>query len=416
MKRATFSIPELAPCFFAIFIDVLGSGIVLPILTILFTAVHSPILPAGSDVTLRYFYLSLGLLLYPLFMFFGASFMGDLSDVIGRKKVLMASMGGLALGLGLIGVGLKLLFLPLIFIGRAVAGLMSASMPVALATIADLSTEENKATHMSYVALVQGLAFIAAPFLGGILSDHALNRALSFSFPLFMASVLAVIAILWIGFFFIDTLVIGERKEIKLKKFFDLMAKAYHHRAIRLLSIAMLLMQTAIGLYLQQMRIFYEIKLNYSILELGIFNTYLGIWFIISLIFVVPRIVKRFKVEKAAIFTLFAIGIAELFSSFTDRVVLLWLLGILLAIAGQSSMTMLFTSFSNAADAQSQGWAMGITGSLRAIASIFSALFSNFIPFLGIKPLIFAGAMMMLIASWVMWMYCKRILPTFEAK
>src|ERR1700733_7083807 len=145
MRPAVFSAKELIPCFFAIFIDVLGVGLVFPVLTALFASTDTGILPADASQSIRFFYLSLGFLLYPLFMFFGASFMGDLSDILGRKKVLMICMSGLLVGFLLMGVGVKASSIALLLTGRAVTGLMSASMPVALAAVADLSTPTNKA-------------------------------------------------------------------------------------------------------------------------------------------------------------------------------------------------------------------------------------------------------------------------------
>src|SRR5690606_12059210 len=99
IEKPHFSAKETLPLFFAILIDILGFGLVYPVLTALFTSNQS-ILPQSTPESLRFWYLGIGFMLYPFFMFFGSSFMGDLSDKIGRKKVILLCMAGLTLGFG----------------------------------------------------------------------------------------------------------------------------------------------------------------------------------------------------------------------------------------------------------------------------------------------------------------------------
>ena len=106
-KSAQFSFKEVAPCLFAIFIDVMGFGLVAPILVALFTNPDHNVFQIQSE-SIRYLCLGLNLALYPLFMFFGTSFVGDLSDAIGRKKTLAFSMFGMAFGFFLMGFGIMI--------------------------------------------------------------------------------------------------------------------------------------------------------------------------------------------------------------------------------------------------------------------------------------------------------------------
>jgi len=84
----------MAPCLLAIVIDVFGYGLVYPIMTAIFTNPSNPPLSSLHSETLRNFFMGLSYMLYPLGMLFGASFMGDLSDHFGRKKVIALCMGG----------------------------------------------------------------------------------------------------------------------------------------------------------------------------------------------------------------------------------------------------------------------------------------------------------------------------------
>lgn len=408
IHHPTFSAREMAPCFYAIFVDILGFGLVYPVLTALFTSNQTSILPQGTSQELRYFYLSLSFLLYPLFMFFGSSFLGDISDLIGRKKVLLICMGGLAVGFSLMGIGVEFSTITLLFIGRGFCGLMAASMPIALAAIADLSTPQNKAVHMSFVALIQSIGFVLGPFIGGMLSDKQISHLFSFSTPFFACGLLALFALLWVWVGFEETFIKKTHKKIDLKRFFNVFVEASKHKKIRLLALVFLFMQMGLSFYLQLILIYYTQAFHYSSLMMGIFNAYLGIWFAIGLILVVPYMAKRYPVEKIAIASLLITGLSELFIAFTSNQIHLWGLAIPLGIAVNVGFTSMLTSFSNAADANQQGWAMGITGSIVAVSFVFTGLSPTLVPLLGVKNLIFIGALFMILSCALMWLYSNK--------
>ncbi len=410
MKTPEFSMKEVAPCFFAIFVDILGFGLVYPVLTALFTTGSSSILPQGATEATAFWYLSLSFLLYPLLMFFGASFMGDLSDIFGRKRTLLVCMAGLFASFACMGLGVKCSSLWLLLIGRGMSGLMAASMPVALAAIADLSTRGDKAVHMSYVTLVQSGGFVVGPLMGGVLVDASLVSFFDYSTPFFAAALLAVIALIWLQLGFQETFKLQTTKKIRLSRIFEVFVEAFEHRAIRILAIAFFLMQVAISFYLQLILIFFKQTFDYSGLEMGLFNGYIGIWFGLGLIFVTPVMTRYFSVEKMAWICLLITGVAELLVSLTQNELFIWLLAIPLGVAVQVGFTAMLTSFSNAASANAQGWAMGITGSLEALAFAATALSPTLVPIMGVQPLIFIGAMLMVIAAAFMIFYHRRIL------
>lgn len=397
---AKFSFKEVVPCLFAIFIDILGFGLVAPLLVALFTSPENNIFAIASS-SMRYLCLSVTLALYPLLMFFGTSFIGDLSDIIGRKKTLLFSMIGMACSFVLMSIGIMTSSLILFLIGRGLSGLVSASQSVALATISDLSTKENKPIHLSYVALVQCIGFVVGPLMGGVLSGT------TFYTPFLWAALFAFATFLWIAFSFTETFVKKSTKKISILRFLKVFVEAYQNRRIRELSLVFLVMQIGVALYLPIVLILLTTEFKYTPLFLGLFNGYLGVGFALGLLFVLPQMLKRFKIEQIVCIALFTTLLTQFFSSVLHAQEFVWLLAFPFAIAVEIAFSGMFTSFSNAVDETSQGWVMGISVAIMAIAWAIAGFSAQLVPIIGVHTLIFIGSIFLGLGALFMTRYCS---------
>jgi MFS transporter, DHA1 family, tetracycline resistance protein len=143
----------IAPCLLAITVDSLGFGLVYPILTMMFAGTHRTFLGPGVPAAEADFLFGLDYMLYPAGMFFGASLLGDLSDRVGRKRLLLVCMGGLSVATALMATGIVLRSAALLLFGRFPSGLMAGSQPIAQAAVSDLSPESQRVLNMSLLAL-----------------------------------------------------------------------------------------------------------------------------------------------------------------------------------------------------------------------------------------------------------------------
>ncbi|MGB0670188.1 MAG: MFS transporter [Rhodospirillales bacterium] len=166
--------------FLIVFIDLVGFGIVIPLLP--FYGTHFNASPA-----------TIGLLMatYSLFQLIAAPLWGRLSDRYGRRPVLLGTLGGAALAYGLLGLADNLAML---FVARALGGLMAGNIATAFAYAADVSAPESRAKAMGTVGAAFGLGFIFGPAIGGILAGSDPATA-NYAAPAFAAAALSVLAL-----------------------------------------------------------------------------------------------------------------------------------------------------------------------------------------------------------------------------
>ncbi len=407
--KASFNLKEISPCLFAVLVDILGFSLAIPILTALFTS--GDFFPASTSDTVRFAYLAAGFMLYPAFMFFGSSFMGDLSDIIGRKKVLLLCMGGFTFGFILMGLGASAHHLFLLFLGRALTGLTAASLPVTMAAIADLSTPSNKAAHMSFVVIVQGAGIVLGPLMAAFLSNSDFVSFFTDATPFYSAAGLALIAFLWIHTFFSESFERQIGKKLHPFRVILVFIEAAKHPRIRILTSAFLLHQVGIGLYLQLILIFLSQKFQYTSFGIGIFNAFLGLWIALGALFVGP-LAKRFRIEWIACSMVALLGLSEFFASLIRPEVLIWINALFVGGFGNIAWSAILTSFSEAVDSNSQGWALGITGAVVALSFMLTGFSPNLIPYFGTLPLIGFGGVCTLVGSLILFYYCRKKLDT----
>ncbi|REK09418.1 MAG: MFS transporter [Planctomycetota bacterium] len=179
------SSPALAFIFVTVLIDMIGFGIVLPVLPDLIMEL--------KDVTVSQASLYGGWLLftYAILQFFCGPIVGNLSDRFGRRPVLLWSMLAFGLDYALMGIAPSIAWL---FLGRAVAGMAGAAHTTANAYIADVSPPEKRAQNFGLMGAAFGLGFIIGPALGGLLGSYG-SRA-----PFFAAAALALLNLCY-GYF-----------------------------------------------------------------------------------------------------------------------------------------------------------------------------------------------------------------------
>ena len=161
----------LAVIFVTVFIDLVGFGIVIPVLPLYAERFGASPLVIGC---------LLGA--YSLMQFIFAPILGKLSDRVGRRPVLLLSMIGTSIGFFLMGCARTLW---LLFIARIIDGVTGGNISTAQAYIADVTPTHQRSRGMGLIGAAFGLGFIFGPALGGLLSRVSLAA------PFFFAAALA---------------------------------------------------------------------------------------------------------------------------------------------------------------------------------------------------------------------------------
>ena len=170
--------------FVTIFIDLIGFGMVIPIL---------PFYASSEQFQATPFEIGILFSIYSWMQFFFSPVLGRLSDKYGRRPILFISLLGSAVGYFVVGFATTLF---LVFLGRIIGGITGGNISAAQAYIADVTSKENRAKGMGLFGAAFGLGFILGPALAGILSKYGIHVPFYFAAILSLANAIALYFIL----------------------------------------------------------------------------------------------------------------------------------------------------------------------------------------------------------------------------
>jgi len=354
----------LLPLFFVLVIDAMGMAIILPIIGPLFMDPSHGILPATASEHWRSFYYGLTLTVFFICMFFGAPFLGDLSDRYGRRKTIIICLFATAISYLMCAIGIYFGSLVLLLLGRAFAGFMAGSQPIAQAAIIDVSLPEEKTKNIALITFASSLGFIIGPLLGGFFSG------ISYSSGFYVAGGLACINGLFVLSVFKETYQTREKTPIHLLKAISLLAAAFQHKELRILSFIFFFTQLAWGLYFQFVSIFFVSAYHYSSMMIGLFLASIAVVFGLTLTFLLRILMRFFSIRELALLALSLISIGVFLDGFFHKEWLMWLTIIPTIIGVGLSYASMMTLYSNQVPQNQQGWAMGVSSATIAVAWI----------------------------------------------
>ncbi|MFD1256518.1 TCR/Tet family MFS transporter [Mucilaginibacter terrae] len=383
--------------FVTVFVDVLGLGVIIPVLPkLLETLGHVDISTAGQLSGYLTF-------TYALMQFIFSSVLGNLSDRYGRRPVLLTSLVGFGIDYAFMAFAPSIFWL---FVGRAIAGIAGAATTTATAYIADVSTGENRAANFGLIGAATGLGFIVGIALGGYLG------AVGLKIPFLAAAGLALLNAFY-GYFVLPESLAPENRRAfdwsranpvgSLKRLGMYPAIAGLVSAFTLVYIAAKAVETVLAFYLIE-------KFKWSMTSISSLGIFIGVLLIGIQGGLIRIIIPKLGQDRSIVTGLLFYAIGLVLIAFASKGWMMYLFMIPYCLGGISGPALqgLITS---KVEANEQGELQGSLNSLLSITTVIgpllmSSLFAHFtnpkassIYFPGAPYLL--GAILMLISTFI---------------
>ena len=382
----------IVPIFFTIFLDLLGLGIVIPVLPAVILDPSAGLLPMSYDFAARTLIYGFLIAAYPLAQFFGAPILGTLADKYGRKKLLLVSLLGTMLGYTIFAIGIVTGNIFLLFGGRLLDGFTGGNISIAQSAIADISDETNKARNFGLIGMAFGLGFVIGPYIGGKLSDPSIISWFSYSTPFWVAVGLAAFNIALVLIQFPETLLHRRDVKISLTTGFQNLAAAFTMKKFRTLFLVGFLLTVGFNFFTQFFQVFLIGKFHYTQSGIGDFFAYMGLWIVFAQGGVLRPLSRKFSPTQILTFS-------TIFLAATFPILLLpdksfWLYVIIPFIAVLQGITQpnVTALISNMSGRDNQGEILGINQSVISIAQAFPPIIAGIVTSVSLNlPTIFAA-------------------------
>lgn len=378
MKRS-----HLLNIFLVVFLDLLGFGLILPLLPYF----------AGQYGASEFL---IGLLVasYAAAQFIGAPLMGRLSDRFGRRPILILSIAGTALGFLLLGLAEPLgkafssfvldnptpdqltalqsgAILGVMFIARMLSGITGGNITVAQAYIADVTDAQNRAKGLGLIGAAFGLGFILGPAIGGVLSRWG------YAVPAFAAAGLATLNLIGVIAVLPESLTAERKAELAkqgkraLISITGMIAELNKPRVGPLMTIR-LFYALAAALFQTMFTLWAKDRLSLNAQTTSYLLAYVGLLSVIVQGGLIGQLTKRYSEAKLIAWGVVIQGLALLAWAFTPSVPVLLVVLIPLAFSTGVLNTVINSAITRSVPPHEVGGALGTAGALESLSRVVS--------------------------------------------
>lgn len=367
--------------FITVLIDVIGFGIIIPVLPKLLAEMKQ------IDINEASTYGGYLLTAFAIAQFLCSPIIGSLSDQYGRRPVLLLSLFGFAVDY------LILAFAPTfgwLIIGRIIAGIFGASFTVASAYIADISTEENRAKNFGMLGAAFGLGFIIGPLLGGFFGEIGVRV------PFYVAAGLAFANFLYGYFILPESLTIENRRKFDWKRSNPIrtIQKIFSYKAIGYLLFTFFLLNLGVHAINSNWTYFTMYRFDWSESMVGLSLAFVGVLISVVQAGLAQKAADYFGIAKSIYYGIGMYVIGMFLFAFASSTWMMYLFLIPYCLGGVCGPNLQSYLVGQVA-ANEQGELQGGLTSIQSITTIFGPLMMTGIFFYTTKegtPFYFPGS------------------------
>lgn len=372
--------------FITIFIELLGFGIIIPIVPFYLESYFISPESAGRV-------LGLLMAIFALMQLFFSPMIGRLSDRIGRRPVILISLFLSGTTHIVFAAAPNIYWL---FGARIFTGIAAATVPTAMAYIADITTPENRAKGMGLIGMAFGLGFVLGPALGGLFTykkfiffiNSLLPLTISSRFveenllriPILFAAGMSFTAFLLAYFFLGESLKAKKTKTAGSYEWpWEIFVKALRHERLNLLFIIFFLSSLSFSALESTFAFLLERKFSMDSSHTGFMFGFLGLTSAIVQGGLIRKLVPRFGEIKIIRFALTGLAISFFLLPRVSHLSLIFLtLGVLAFSMGLNNPSM-FSLISRNSPSAEQGGILGVNQSFASLARTLGPFSAGFI-------------------------------------
>jgi multidrug resistance protein len=337
--------------FLTVFLDLLGVGILVPVIPFIVAEFRSDALTVG-----------LLSLTFAAAQFLASPVLGAWSDRVGRRSVLLLSVLGTGVGYFIFGAAHTLW---LLFLARLIDGFTGGNVSTAQAYIADVSAPADRAKNFGLIGAAFGLGFIVGPALGGILSHWSLRA------PAYAAGVLSLVTVT-IGYLILPESLPAERRTRTPFRLADLhplnhLGEALRRPGLARIFAAFFAMNFAMSELQSNFAVYTHARFGLGPQGNALLFTLVGVVGILVQGVLLRRISTAGHERPIAMAGLFLMALGFASTALVPSVAWLYLAIGVLALGSSAAGPMLTSEVSRSVAGSEQGW---VLGSMQSVASL----------------------------------------------
>ena len=297
-QPASHSVLTILTLVLTIIIDIMGLGLIFPLLSTLFLGKDALLVHGAVDLATRHWMYALVVAVWPLGIFLGAPYFGKLSDKYGRKRLLQGCLVGTAAAYVLSAVGVVLHSYTIFLMSRFISGYFAGSFEIAQAAITDISTPANKVRNLAFITFSATAGIMVGPALTGLTAGWQILSWPYVTTPLLVAAALSLLNVLSVSVLFKETYHNRLNIKVPLTAALTSCLVLFQDKRVRRLGGTFFFQQLGYGFYMMALPIILAQLFHWSVRLQGWFFSSAGLCMVLAMILIQPILLKRFTMRS----------------------------------------------------------------------------------------------------------------------